>query len=395
MRIPPDITHYLGQLVSFRRDLHAHPELQYQEHRTADQVAAYLGALGLPLHRGLGQTGVVASIHGQGRNADHPGRAIGLRADMDALPVQEVNTFGHRSTREGRMHACGHDGHTTMLLGAATLLAQQRDFDGTVHLIFQPGEEGGAGARAMMNDGLFERFPCEAVFALHNWPAMPAGQMGVRVGPIMASANRFEVRVHGKGGHAAQPHTTVDPIPVACAIVGQLQALVSRSTDPLDSAVLTVGKIESGTTENIIPDGAAIYGTCRTLSTETFERMVAGIERVATHVAAAHGATAQVVVKPGYPSTRNHAREARFMGAVMREVVGDANAHTEVLPAMTAEDFGFMLEQVPGAYGFIGNGANGQPGVNLHNPTYDFNDDNIALGARFWDRLARRWFATP
>ncbi|HEY8047731.1 MAG TPA: amidohydrolase, partial [Ramlibacter sp.] len=302
------------ELVRLRRDIHAHPELKYEEHRTADKVVAYLNALGVPLVRGLGGTGVVATIEGR-----RGGRAIGLRADMDALPVQEVNKFGHVSTNPGRMHACGHDGHTTMLLGAAALLASKRDFDGTVHLIFQPAEEGGAGARAMMEDGLFKRFPCEAVFALHNWPALPSGKMAVRVGPIMASANRFEVRVKGKGGHAAQPHTTIDPIPVACAIVGHLQTLVSRGTDPLDSAVLTVGKVEAGTVENIIPDEAAIFGTCRTLSADTLQRLVDGIERIAKHVAAAHGATAQVTIKPGYPCTTNHPREAQFMGEVMGE----------------------------------------------------------------------------
>ena len=382
----------LGQLLTIRRDLHAHPELQYQEQRTADRIAAYLTALGLPIHRGLGQTGLVASIHGRQRSATDPGEAIGIRADMDALPIQELNAFGHRSAYAGRMHACGHDGHVTMLLGAATLLSRHRDFDGTVHLIFQPGEEGGAGARAMMNDGLFARFPCQAVFALHNWPALPVGQMGVRVGAIMASANRFAVHVKGRGGHAAQPHTSLDPIPIACAIVGQLQSLVSRNVDPLDSAVLTVGKIESGTAENIIPDTASIYGTCRTLLPETLERMLAGIERIATHVAAAHGATAEVTVKPGYPSTRNHPKEAGFMAAVMRDVVGPANAHSDVAPAMTSEDFAFMLDSIPGAYGFIGNGPNGQAGVNLHSPAYDFNDDNVAIGTRFWDCLVRRWF---
>jgi hippurate hydrolase len=306
--------------------------------------------------------------------------------------VQELNAFAHASANAGRMHACGHDGHTTMLLGGATLLAQQPDFNGTVHFIFQPGEEGGAGARRMMEEGLFERFPMRAVFALHNWPALPAGQMGVRVGPIMASANRFEIRVHGQGGHAAQPHTTIDPIPVACAIVGQLQALVSRGVDPLDSAVLTVGKIESGTVENIIPDTAFIYGTCRTLATATLQQLIEGIQRISSHVAQAHRASAEVIIKPGYPPTVNHPREARFMAQVMAEMVGASNAHADVLPAMTAEDFGFMLEQVPGAYGFIGNGAGGKPGINLHNAAYDFNDDLLGPGASFWDRLARRWF---
>jgi hippurate hydrolase len=244
----------------------------------------------------------------------------------------------------------------------------------------------------MMEDGLFEQFPMRAVFALHNWPALPAGQMGVRVGPIMAATIRFEIRVRGKGGHAAQPHTTIDPIPVACAVVGQLQTLVSRVVDPLDSAVLTVGKIESGTVENIIPDEAVIYGTCRTLGNAVQALLLEGIERISTHVAQAHRATAQVIIKPGYPSTVNHPQEARFMARVMEMVVGTDNVHRDVQPAMTAEDFGFMLEKVPGAYGFIGNGARGQPGINLHSPAYDFNDDILGLGATFWDRLARQWF---
>ncbi|MEP6790482.1 MAG: M20 aminoacylase family protein [Ramlibacter sp.] len=393
MQLPPDITPYLGKLISFRRDLHAHPELKFEESRTSDQIAGYLGALGLAMQRGIGKTGVVATLRGKGLRAGDPGRAIGLRADMDALPVQEANTFGHISTHPGRMHACGHDGHTAMLLGAATLLSAKPDFDGTVHFIFQPGEEGGAGARLMMEEGLFDRFPVKAVFALHNWPALPAGQMGVRIGPIMASANRFEVRIRGQGGHAAQPHTTVDPIPIACAIVGQLQLLVSRTVDPLDSAVLTVGKIDSGTVENIIPDEAFIYGTCRTLRPDTLDALVQGVERIASHVAAAHNATAEVIIKPGYPCTVNHADEARFMAGVMADVVGPQNAHADVLPAMTAEDFGFMLEKMPGAYGFIGNGAGGKPGVNLHNAAYDFNDDILGLGATFWDRLVRQWFA--
>jgi amidohydrolase len=390
MQSPPDLTPYLGKLITFRRDLHAHPELKFEETRTSDQVASWLQALGLPVQRGLGGTGLVATLRGTGPDAG--ARAIALRADMDALPVQEVNTFGHASANPGRMHACGHDGHTTMLLGGATLLARQPDFNGTVHFVFQPGEEGGAGARKMMEDGLFERFPVQAVFALHNWPALPAGQLGVRIGPIMASANRFEIRIRGKGGHAAQPHTTIDPIPVACAIVGQLQSLVSRGVDPLDSAVLTVGKIESGTVENIIPNEAFIYGTCRTLGAATSQQLLEGIERIASHVAQAHRASAELIVKPGYPTTVNHPHEARFMARVMRGVAGDGNAHDDVLPAMTAEDFGFMLEQVPGAYGFIGNGRDGQPGVNLHNAAYDFNDDILGLGATFWDRLARQWF---
>ena len=392
MRSPPDIDPYIGKLIRFRRDLHTHPELRFEETRTAGEVAAWLQALGLPVQRGLGGTGLVATLRGQGPDAGDPARAIALRADMDALPVQEVNQFDYASANPGRMHACGHDGHTAMLLGAATLLAKQPDFNGTVHFIFQPGEEGGAGARKMMEDGLFDRFPARAVFALHNWPALPAGQMGVRIGPIMAATFRFEIRIRGKGGHAAQPHTTIDPIPVACALVGELQTLVSRSVDPLDSAVLTVGRIDSGTVENIIPDEAVIYGTCRALAPATQELLIEGLQRISTFMAQAHRATAQVIIKPGYPATVNHPREARFMARIMAEAVGEANAHDDVPPAMTAEDFGFMLEQVPGAYGFIGNGPGGKPGVNLHNPSYDFNDDILGPGAAFWDLLVRRWF---
>ncbi|MFL6691629.1 MAG: M20 aminoacylase family protein [Ramlibacter sp.] len=392
MRSSPDISPYVGKLIRFRRDLHAYPELKFEETRTAGQVAAWLQGLGLPVQRGLGGTGLVATLRGHGAVAGGPAGAIALRADMDALPVQEVNTFDHASANPGRMHACGHDGHTAMLLGAATLLAKQPDFNGTVHFIFQPGEEGGAGARRMMEDGLFERFPVQAVFALHNCPALPAGQMGVRVGPIMAATFRFEIRIRGKGGHAAQPHTTIDPIPVACALVGELQTLVSRAVDPLDSAVLTVGKIESGTVENIIPDEAVIFGTCRALGQATQQLLVEGLQRMSTFMAQAHRATAQVIIKPGYPATLNHPHEARFMARIMAEAVGAANAHADVPPAMTAEDFGFMLEQVPGAYGFIGNGAGGKSGVNLHNPGYDFNDDILGPGAAFWDLLVRRWF---
>lgn len=395
MALDKEITLNISRLTAFRRDLHRHPELKYEEYRTADKVATYLAALGIPMVRGLGITGIVASIHGKGRSADNPGPAVGIRADMDALPLQEINQFEHASQIDGCMHACGHDGHTAMVLGAAELLAANRDFDGTVHLIFQPGEEGGAGARAMMDDGLFERFPCQAVFALHNWPALPQGQMGVRVGPIMSAARKFEIIVRGKGGHAALPHTTIDPIPVACSIVGQLQTLVSRGTDPLDASVLTIGKIESGTSANIIPDEAHIHGTCRNLRKSSQQFLIEGLHRISSHIAEAHFATAEVVVTAGgYPNTDNHQKEAVFMGEIMRELVGDNNAHTDVLPAMTAEDFGFMLEEVPGAYGWIGNGTHGKPGVSLHNPGYDFNDDNLALGARFWNRLARRWFET-
>lgn len=392
MNMREDVGRHLSELIAFRRDLHANPELQYEEHRTSDRVASALAALGLTVHRGLGGTGVVGSLRGNGPRAAQPGRALALRADMDALPVREVNTFEHVSSTPGRMHACGHDGHTAMLIGAARLLAEKPDFDGTVHFVFQPAEEGGAGARAMIDDGLFRLFPVQAAFALHNWPALPAGRFGVRVGPIMASANRFEIRVNGRGAHAAQPHTAIDPIPVACAIVSQLQLLVSRNADPLDSAVVTVGQIDSGTIENIIPAQAVIKGTCRTLRPDTLAMLVAGLERISTHVAAAHQASAEVIIKPGYPCTVNHAAEARFMADVMAEVAGESNVDRDVAPAMTSEDFGFMLEAVPGCYGFIGNAGVAHAQHNLHSAHYDFNDDILGPGAAFWALLTRRWF---
>lgn len=388
---PTDVLN-LTRLIHLRHELHAYPELKFEENRTSARVVAFLEALGIPVRIGFAKTGVVASIHGKGRGPSNPGPTIGLRADMDALPILEENKFAHASACAGKMHACGHDGHMAMLLGAAELLARDPWFDGTVHLIFQPGEEGGAGAQKMIEEGLFDAFPCDAVFALHNWPDLPVGQMGVRAGPIMAAAKRFEIRVTGRGGHAAQPHLTIDPIPVACAIVEQLQLLVSRRTNPLDSAVLTVGRIDGGTSFNVIPETATIHGTCRTLGEHVANILHQGLERVAHHVAAAHEAKAEVTLHDGYPCTDNAPEAAVLMGRVMQEVVGTTNAHLDVPPAMTAEDFSFMLQKVPGAYGFIGNGPAQGRGIGLHSPTYDFNDSNLSIGPRFWALLVRRWF---
>ncbi|WP_250475184.1 M20 aminoacylase family protein [Caballeronia sp. GAFFF1] len=375
-----------------RRELHRHPELKFEETRTARQVRSFLEALGIPVHGNIAKTGLVGTIYGQGRGPANPGRSIGLRADMDALPIHEATGLEYCSANRGKMHACGHDGHIVMLLGAAETLARRPDFDGTIHLIFQPGEEGGAGAQRMIEEGLFDLFPCEAVFALHNWPSLPVGKMGVRSGPIMAEAKAFEITIHGRGGHAALPHLSIDPIPIACAIVQQLQTLISRRVNPLDSAVLTVGKIEAGTSFNVIPDKAIIHGTCRTLGKTLSEDTVAGIQRVAQNVAAAHEAEASVHFHSGYPCTDNDPSAANFMGQVMAEVVGRENAVLDVQPALTAEDFSFMLQAVRGAYGFIGNASANGSAVPLHNPTYDFNDGNIVIGKRFWDLLARRWF---
>jgi len=383
------------RLTEFRRDLHRHPELKFNEFRTSEKIAEFLTALDIPFKRGLATTGIVASIYGHGHSADNPGSALGIRADIDALPMEEANNLDYASQHKGCMHACGHDGHTAMLLGAAELLSADRPFEGTVHLIFQPGEEGGAGARVMMDEGLFRLFPCQAVFALHNWPALPQGHMGTKVGPIMASGITFEIIIRGKGGHAALPHSTIDPVPVACAIVTQLQSLVSRRMDPLDAAVLTIGKIEAGTSPNIIPSEVKIYGTCRTLTDESQSLILEGVKRLSHHTAEAHYAQAEVIIKPGgYPNTSNHSKEARFMASIMRDTVGEQRANSDVRPAMTAEDFGFMLQNVPGAYGWIGNGNDADSGGDLHSTTYDFNDKNLEIGAFFWEKLARQWFLT-
>ncbi|GAL58175.1 aminobenzoyl-glutamate utilization protein A [Pseudescherichia vulneris NBRC 102420] len=383
------------RLTEFRHDLHMHPELKFNEHRTSEKIAEFLTLLNIPFKRGLATTGIVGSIYGQNRSADNPGPALGIRADIDALPMEEANDFEYASKYKGCMHACGHDGHTAMLLGAAELLSANRNFDGTVHLIFQPGEEGGAGARVMMNEGLFKTYPCQAVFALHNWPDLPQGQMGTKIGPIMASGVTFEVIVRGKGGHAALPHSTIDPVPVACSIVTQLQSLVSRRVDPLDAAVLTIGKIEAGSSPNIIPAEARMSGTCRTLTNESQSLILDGVKRISHYIAEAHCAQAEVIIKDGgYPNTTNHSKEGKFMAAVMQEMVGETNANTHVRPAMTAEDFGFMLQEVPGAYGWIGNGKDEVSGEALHSTAYDFNDKNLSLGAYFWEKLARQWFLT-
>jgi len=380
----------LERLEGIRKTLHMNPELKYQELNTARIITDHLDALGITYEDKIGETGIVATVHGSGRTRAKPGPTIGIRADMDALPIQEQNRFAHASQVRGKMHACGHDGHVCMLLGAAELLAANREFDGTVHLIFQPAEEGGAGAKAMMDAGLFEKYPCEAIFALHNWPDLPFGQMAVRAGPIMAASIRFEIIITGKGGHGALPHEAVDPVPIACAIVGQLQTLVSRNKDPMDAAVLSIGKIEAGVVENIIPQEARIMGTCRTLSVKTQRLMAEGLQRISQGIAQAHLASAEVIIKYGYPATDNDEKEAQFMFEVMKDIVGEQGSSFNLPPALTSEDFAYMLERVPGAYGWIGNSVPGRTKVALHSPAYDFCDENILLGAVFWDHLVRK-----
>ena len=386
-------------ITELRRDIHAHPELCFEEVRTAELVATRLTEWGIPIHRGLGTTGVVGIVHG--RDGGKSGRAIGLRADMDALPMTEFNTFAHASRHAGKMHACGHDGHTAMLLAAAQHFAAHRDFDGTVYLIFQPAEEGGGGAREMIQDGLFERFPMEAVFGMHNWPGMPVGQFAVSPGPVMASSNEFRITITGKGGHAAMPHMGCDPVPIACQIVQGFQTIVTRNKKPVEAAVISVTMIHAGEATNVIPDSCEIQGTVRTFTFETLDLIERRMREVAEGISAALGAQCDFQFHRNYPPTINTPYEADFARRVMAGIVGAANALPQE-PTMGAEDFSFMLMEKPGAYCFIANGDGahraGYEGgghdagpCTLHNPHYDFNDELIPLGATYWVRLTEQW----
>ena len=393
------ITAQAASIAALRRDIHAHPELCYEEQRTAELVARQLAAWGIAVHRGLGQTGVVGTI--VGRDGGASGRAVGLRADMDALPMHESNTFAHASQHPGKMHACGHDGHTAMLLAAAQYLAQHRDFDGTVQLIFQPAEEGGAGARAMIEDGLFEQFPVEAVFGMHNWPGMPAGSMAVSPGPVMASSNEFKITIHGKGGHAAMPSNCIDPVPIACQIVQAFQTIITHNKKPIDAGVISVTMVHTGEATNVVPDHCELQGTVRTFSTEVLDLIERRMRQVAEHTCAAHEATCTFEFERNYPPTINTPAEAAFARQVMVDIVGEAQVLAQE-PTMGAEDFAFMLQAKPGAYCFIANGdgdhralGHGGGPCTLHNPSYDFNDELIPLGATYWVRLAQAWLARP
>lgn len=388
MQIPARIQSELPRLVALRHELHAHPELAFEEHRTADLVVRVLEKAGIEVHRGLAGTGVVGVLR-----AGRSPRAIGLRADMDALPIEEENTFPHRSRHPGRMHACGHDGHTAMLLAAAEYLAATREFDGTVYFIFQPAEEGEGGARAMIEDGLFTRFPMDAVFGLHNWPGLPVGQIAVHSGPVMASTDQFDIILRGHGAHAAMPHQGRDPVLAGAALVQALQGLISRECAPLDAAVLSVTRFHAGEAYNVIPPQAVLGGTVRTLRPEVQAQLEAAIERMATGIAQAHGMQAQVDYRRGYPATVNSLREAAFCRLVAAEVVGEAQVRTDLPPSMGAEDFAYMLRERPGCYVWLGNGP-GEGGCTLHNPRYDFNDAALPIGAAYWVRLAERWLAT-
>ena len=383
MPIADRIAQMHSELTEWRRDLHAHPELGFEETRTSDLVAARLAAFGCEVHRGVGKTGVVGTLR-----AGASARSIGLRADMDALPIAEANVFAHRSQHPGKMHACGHDGHTIMLLGAARYLAQTRDFDGTVHFIFQPAEEGMGGAKAMVDDGLFEKFPCDAIFGMHNRPSLPRGQFAVRAGPMMAAGAFFDIHVTGKGAHGARPETGIDPVMVAAHIAIALQTIVSRNAPPVETAVLSVTKIHSGGAYNVIPQTAELAGTVRAFSRELMALIEASMRRIAKGVAEAFGAQAEVEFRLLFAPTVNDAKEAEFAAGICADLVGAQNVDRNPALIMASEDFSFMLERVPGCYINIGNGEGAAGACEVHNPAYDFNDAALPLGVSFFARLA-------
>ena len=397
MNLLEPIVAWHQDIADIRRDIHAHPELAFEEFRTADVVAARLQNWGIEVDRGLGGTGVVGIIRG---NAASP-RAVGLRADMDALPMQEANTFEHASRHAGKMHACGHDGHTAMLLAAARYLARHRDFAGTVYVIFQPAEEGGGGARRMIDDGLFTRFPMEAVFGMHNWPGLEVGQFGLTAGPIMASSNEFVITIQGKGTHAGMPHLGIDPVMTAVQLAQSLQTIITRNRNPLDAAVLSITQIHAGDAYNVIPGEAVLRGTVRTYTVDVLDQIEDGMRRIATSLPQVYGATGELDFVRAYPPLVNWENETAFAAQVARDVFGDEQVNCEIPAFMGAEDFSFYLEKVPGCYLFLGNGDgdhrlatyHGMGPCQLHNPNYDFNDALLPVGATYWVKLVQKFLA--
>jgi amidohydrolase len=384
------ISTFHPELTAFRRDLHAHPELGFEEVYTAGRVKQALELCGVDeVHTGIGKTGVVGLVHGKAASK----RMIGLRADMDALPMTEHNEFGWKSTAQGRMHGCGHDGHTTMLVGAARYLAETRNFDGTAVLIFQPGEEGYGGAQVMIEDGLFERFPVEAAYAMHNWPAMQPGMVGINPGPMMAAADRITITITGKGGHGAHAYMTVDPVLVAGHIITAVQSIVSRNVKPIDSAVISLCAMQAGDLQamSVVPGEATLVGTVRTFSPAAQTLVERRLHELCSSIAQAFGATAHVHYERIYPATVNTAKEAQFAGDVAASIVGESQVKRDMDPSMGAEDFSFMLQAKPGAYLRLGQGDGaGQPGCFLHNSRYDFNDEVLPLGAAIFAGLVEQ-----
>jgi hippurate hydrolase len=378
------IAEFTDEIAAWRQDFHAHPEILYEVERTAGIVADKLKAFGCDeVVTGIGRTGVVGIINGR---ANTSGRTIGLRADMDALPVTERTGKPYASTVQGKMHACGHDGHTAMLLGAAKYLAETRNFDGRIAVIFQPAEEGGAGGKAMLQDGLVERFAIDEFYGMHNWPGMPEGHFGIRAGGIMAATDRFYIDIFGQGGHAARPHTTIDPIIVAANMITGLQSIVSRNVDPLQSAVLSVTMVEAGEADNVISKSAKITGTVRTLDLAVQDQIEERLNQFVPQFAQSFGASASVRYARGYPVTVNSPAQTEFAAEVAGEVVGAERVDSDAPPSMGGEDFSFMLEARPGAYIFLGNGDSAE----LHTDGYDFNDAVIPVGTSYWVRLAER-----
>jgi amidohydrolase len=371
-------------IKAWRRDLHAHPELLYDVHRTAASVAEKLKAFGCDeVVTGIGRTGVVGVIRGSKGGAGTGHKVIGLRADMDALPIEEATNLPYKSTVPGKMHACGHDGHSAMLLGAARYLAETRNFAGTAVVIFQPAEEGGGGGRAMVQDGLMDRFRIEEVYGMHNYPGLPVGEFALRPGALMAAADRLTIEIEGKGGHAARPHISVDTVLVGAQIINQIQSIVARNVDPLQSAVISICLFQAGSTDNVIPQTALLRGTARSLTPEVRDVLERRLHEVVEGTARLYGAKAKLTYKRDYPVTRNHGRQTEFAASVASEVVGKSNVETNVAPVMGAEDFSFMLEARPGAFIFVGNGDS----AGLHHPAYDFNDEVIPIGTSYWVKL--------
>ncbi|HTP92786.1 MAG TPA: M20 aminoacylase family protein [Xanthobacteraceae bacterium] len=369
------------EIVAWRRDIHAHPELLYDVHRTAGTVVEKLKSFGCDeVVPGIGRTGVVGVIRGRKSGS----KVVGLRADMDALPLEEETGLPYQSTVPGKMHACGHDGHTAMLLGAAKYLAETRNFAGTVVVIFQPAEEGGAGGLAMVKDGLITRFGIQEVYGMHNYPGVPLGQFAIRPGAVMASADHILIELEGKGGHAARPHLAIDTILVGAQIINQLQSVVARNVNPLDAAVVSICMFQAGHTDNVIPQHAKLRGTARALTPEVREMLKKRVNDVVEGTARLYGATAKITYTTGYPVVVNHERQTAFAAAVAGEIAGKDKVNTDMAPLMGAEDFAFMLNERPGAFIFVGNGDS----AGLHHPAYDFNDEVIPLGTSYWVRLA-------
>jgi len=384
MRLKKELNELHVDMISWRHQIHQNPEIAYEEEKTAEFVAKKLEDFGIAVHRGLGKTGIVGVIDGHGE-ADCKLKAIGLRADMDALPMTEQTNLPYASKNLNAMHACGHDGHTTMLLGAAKYLAEHRPFKGTVYCIFQPAEEGGnAGARSMIKDGLFEKFPMESVWGMHNWPGLEVGRALAHIGPAMAGADIFILTIEGVGGHAAMPHQTRDPVVASGLVITALQTLVSRQTDPFDQAVISLTRLDAGSAYNVIPSIASIGGTLRTMKLDTRQQLLEQIEEVAKTAAKVTGCNVEMELRPGYPPTINHELDAVFARDVISDVLGTNGLETEMLPTMGAEDFSYMLEEKEGAYIWLGAGKNSQ---NLHSPLYDFNDELLPIGASLWVKM--------